>query len=290
MLYDFNSLYRDLVLEIIENGADDAGDVRAKYADGTPALTKSLEGISFRVTPSMGVPLLKSKFVGTKWALTEIEWIWQAMSNQVDWLHRNGGVTIWDEWELKDGTIGKAYGWQLRDKVRDICTDMWGTVQSFNQVEYVIYQLRKNPSSRRIMTSLWDVEDLDHMALEPCVWSTHWTVHDGKLNLHVKQRSADVALGLPYNVFQYHALHKLMTEEVGLELGDMHWNIDNAHIYKRHEDGLFSQVTTDLPVEVRESQPELVLPDGCSFFDRRLSQAYVTGYQHMGKHSYEVAI
>ncbi|MEI2422587.1 thymidylate synthase, partial [Arthrospira platensis SPKY2] len=203
-------VYSQLVRQVINEGvAQDPSTVRAHYADGKPAPTISVEGVSFAITPEMGVPILQSKFVGHKWALTEIEWIWQEMSNDVAWLN-DRGVTIWDEWKQEDGTIGKAYGWQLGHKKRSVedC--------EMNQVEYVIHQLKHNPSSRRIMTTLWDVEDLDDMSLEPCVWATHWTVQEGKLNLHVKQRSADIALGLPYNVLQYHALHALMAEEVGL--------------------------------------------------------------------------
>lgn len=280
----FDLVYSQLVRQVINEGvAQDPSTVRAHYADGKPAPTISVDGVSFAITPEMGVPILQSKFVGHKWAFTEIEWIWQEMSNDVTWLN-DRGVTIWDEWKLEDGTIGKAYGWQLGHKKRSVedC--------EMNQVEYVVHQLKHNPSSRRIMTTLWDVEDLNDMSLEPCVWATHWTVQEGKLNLHVKQRSADIALGLPYNVLQYHALHALMAEEVGLELGTMYWNIDNAHIYDRHIETIKEQTEGSYDVGVLMSTPKLVLPEGDGFFPRRLSEAKIIDYKHNGKFTYEVAI
>lgn len=280
----FDLVYNQLVRQVINEGvAQDPSTVRAHYADGKPAPTISVEGVSFAITPEMGVPILQSKFVGHKWALTEIEWIWQEMSNDVAWLN-DRGVTIWDEWKQEDGTIGKAYGWQLGHKKRSV------EDYEMNQVEYVIHQLKHNPSSRRIMTTLWDVEDLDDMSLEPCVWATHWTVQEDKLNLHVKQRSADIALGLPYNVLQYHALHALMAEEVGLELGTMYWNIDNAHIYDRHIETIKEQTEGSYDVGVLMSTPKLVLPEGDGFFYRRLSEAKIIDYKHNGKFTYEVAI
>lgn len=287
----FDLVYSQLVRQVINEGvAQDSSTVRAHYADGKPAPTISVEGVSFAITPEMGVPILQSKFVGHKWAFTEIEWIWQEMSNDVEWLN-DRGVTIWDSWRLEDSTIGKAYGWQLANKKRWLPKfSIGGYSLILNQVDYVINQLKFNPSSRRIMTTLWDVEDLDEMSLEPCVWATHWTVQSGKLNLHVKQRSADICLGLPYNVLQYHALHALMADEVGLELGTMYWNIDNAHIYDRHIGTIKEQTESSYDVGVLMSTPKLVLPEGRDFYDRRLSGAKIVDYKHNGTYTYEVAI
>lgn len=293
----FDQIYDQLVERIISTGTWNYGDdVRTRYEDGELAYTQSVEGVHFEITPYMGVPILRSKFVGCRWACTEMEWIWQEMSNNVSWL-RDKGVTIWDEWEFPEdtdcsgyaGTIGKAYGYQLGHK-RLVVEEPNGNTKGLNQVEYVLHELKYNPASRRIMTSLWGVDDLVDMALAPCVWSTHWSVHNGRLNLHVKQRSADVALGLPYNVLQYHALHALVADCVDLPLGTMYWNIDNAHIYDRHVDGLLKQVRSIFPLDVTESKPKLILPTGKDFFDRRLSGVKLEGYKHLGKYSYEVAI
>lgn len=489
----FDKIYADLVLAIKEKGIlQNPDEVRAHYEDGEPAPAYAIEGVSFKITPDMGLPILKSKFVGSKWAFTELEWIWQAMSNDVKWLQERG-VTIWDSWtvpanyytderdivfvdkkntttvygepqvngtlvsrepldkklakhwksmmtrvyaksgrkarfyrnrgvqvhpdwwdvnnfvkdvknlpnfcykltdwnnfvldkdyygdaiyskdtciwlpqaenvlyqesvypievtdsngnsttflgiravsdklgiptstvhrfinkgeklngckgnnrrfngyvfksipvpedklarlSLLEGTLGKAYGFQLshrKIKVNGVL---------LNQVEYVLHQLKNNPSSRRIMTSLWDVDDLDNMALQPCVWATHWTVQGGKLNLHVKQRSGDVCLGLPFNVLQYHALHVVMAKVSDLELGTMFWNIDNAHIYDRHMERAVEQVTAPMTEEVLKAEPKLVLPweeaDMTNFFECPLSELKVEGYKHNGRFNYEVAI
>lgn len=288
----WDAIYKDLVQNILKNGTMQSGNVRAKYADGRPAYTKYLKSISFELKPEDGIGVLTSKFVGTKWAFMEMEWIWQQRSNDVSWLN-DRNVTIWDEWKQEDGTIGKAYGWQLENKKRKSSSG-----EHLNQVHYVIDQLLNNPSSRRIRTSLWGVEDLDKMALEPCVYDTTWSVNDDNtLDLQVKQRSADVALGLPYNVVQYGALHRLMAETVNLNLGTMYWHIDNAHIYDRHLKTIEKQVSASLRNE--ENIFSLELPLGLnnktiyeSFDSKRLSEAKVCEYnksQTNGIFRYEVA-
>mgnify|MGYP002146584195 FL=1 len=262
------------------------GNVRAKYADGTPAYTKYIHGVNFVIEPDE-LPILQSKRVAWKTALVEMEWIWQEMSNDLDWLQERD-CHIWDEWEIKegfwDGTIGKAYGYQLRDKLRKI-NEKW-----FNQVEYVIHQIKNNPRSRRILTTLYNVEDLKDMALEPCVYETQWEVDDDDyLILHVRQRSADMALGNPFNVLQYSILHRLMAKSTGKKLGNMYWNIGNAHIYDRHLELLEKQVTADIS-ELEKEKPVLNLPEGSDFFATPLSEVDIKNYHHNGDFKYEVAI
>ena len=282
----FDHIYKDIVLDIINNGKMQKGNVRAKYADGTPAYTKYIHGVNFVIEPDE-LPILQSKRVAWKVALVEMEWIWQEMSNDLDWLQERN-CHIWDEWEIKegfwDGTIGKAYGYQLRDKLRKV-DEKW-----FNQVEYVIHQIKNNPRSRRILTTLYNVEDLKDMALEPCVYETQWEVDDDDyLILHVRQRSADMALGSVINVYQYSILHRLMAKVTGKKLGNMYWNIGNAHIYDRHLELLEKQVTADI-LELEKEKPVLNLPDGSSFFESPLSQATIKNYHHNGNFKYEVAI
>lgn len=307
----FDDLYMELGTKLLKEGKqqEDIESVRAVYADGEKAITKSIEGVSFEVTPDMGVPILTSKRVPVKSPLIELQWIWQEMSNKVSWL-KERNVHIWDEWERPDGTIGKAYGWQLANKTRNIPLEIanWDNCDtSLNQVEYMLHELVHSPSSRRIMTTLWDVDDLDDMALEPCVWSTHWTVYGGKLNLHVKQRSADFCLGLPFNVYQYHVLHAYVAKFVGLELGTMHWNIDNMHVYERHIPTLEEQFTkymVDL-ISTKIVDPKmkaqfgiqdvvtLNIPedfDMSNFFKNKLSDATLSGYKPLASYKYEIAI
>ena len=282
----FDHIYKDIVLDIINNGKMQKGNVRAKYADGTPAYTKYIHGVNFVIEPDE-LPILQSKRVAWKTALVEMEWIWQEMSNDLDWLQERD-CHIWDEWEIKEGfwngTIGKAYGYQLRDKLRKI-NEKW-----FNQVEYVIHQIKNNPRSRRILTTLYNVEDLKDMALEPCVYETQWEVDDDDyLILHVRQRSADMALGNPFNVLQYSILHRLMAKSTGKKLGSMYWNIGNAHIYDRHLELLEKQVTADIS-ELEKEKPVLNLPEGSDFFATPLSEVDIKNYHHNGDFKYEVAI
>ena len=282
----FDHIYKDIVLDIINNGKMQKGNVRAKYADGTPAYTKYIHGVNFVIEPDE-LPILQSKRVAWKTALVEMEWIWQEMSNDLAWLQERD-CRIWDEWEIKEGfwngTIGKAYGYQLRDKLRKI-NEKW-----FNQVEYVIHQIKNNPRSRRILTTLYNVEDLKDMALEPCVYETQWEVDDDDyLILHVRQRSADMALGSPFNVLQYSILHRLMAKSTGKKLGSMYWNIGNAHIYDRHLELLEKQVTADIS-ELEKEKPVLNLPEGSDFFAAPLSEVDIKNYHHNGNFKYEVAI
>ena len=282
----FDHTYKNIILDIINNGKMQKGNVRAKYADGTPAYTKYIHGVNFVIEPDE-LPILQSKRVAWKTALIEMEWIWQEMSNDLDWLQERD-CHIWDEWEIKEGfwngTIGKAYGYQLRDKLRKV-DEKW-----FNQVEYVIHQIKNNPRSRRILTTLYNVEELKDMALEPCVYETQWEVDDDDyLILHVRQRSADMALGSPFNVLQYSILHRLMAKSTGKKLGSMYWNIGNAHIYDRHLELLEKQVTADIS-ELEKEKPVLNLPEGSDFFATPLSEVDIKNYHHNGNFKYEVAI
>ena len=178
--------------DILENGTSTEGEkVRPHWPDGESAYTIKQFGVVNRYYLSKEFPALTLRKTYIKSAIDELLWIWQKKSNNVNDLKSH----IWDEWEIKegfwDGTIGKAYGYQLRDKLRKV-DEKW-----FNQVEYVIHQIKNNPRSRRILTTLYNVEDLKYMALEPCVYETQWEVDDDNyLILHVRQRSADVALTL----------------------------------------------------------------------------------------------
>ena len=233
----------------------------------------------------MGPLLLQTRRVPVKSPAIELEWIWQEMSNDVRWL-KERKVNIWNDWEGDDHTIGKAYGWQLANKHINI------NGQSLNQVQYVLQQLKDNPTSRRIMTTLYDFDDLNAMNLPPCVWSTHWSIHDNKLNLHVKQRSCDFLLGGAFNFYQYYLLHTLISDELQLERGTMHWNIDNCHIYDRHIEGAKELLKKweDNRLELLANRPSIVLPEGTNFFDRRLSDIQVLDYQHLGNYKFELAV
>ena len=271
-----DEIYKELVTTVLTRGYESTGDIRAHYVDGKPAHTIYVpNAVSVMFTPDMGLPIITTKPVATKSMLAELDWIWRKMSNNVEEL-RKAGSTIWDEWEKPDGTIGPAYGAQLRKPVRTVA----GRDLKLNQVEYVLHELSENPRSRRIMTTLYDVDDLDEMALEPCVFLTNWQVDDGgRLHLNVVQRSADLALGVPFNWAQYGVLHRRIAQVLGYELGNMSWTIFNAHVYLRHKDLLVQQIN-----DVAQDEPVgLILPPVSGtpyveFFGVPLTTARVTNY------------
>ncbi|MNL91036.1 Thymidylate synthase 2 [compost metagenome] len=171
-------------------------------------------------------PILKSKLVAFKTAVKELLWIYQKQSNDVRELQKEG-VHIWDEWMQEDGTIGEAYGAQ---------------VKKFNQIDKLIESLKTNPQDRRMMLNLWNIADLPKMALQPCCFLTMWDVTDGRLNCMLIQRSGDIPLGVPFNTTQYAVLVHMIAQVTGLRPGLFTHVINNAHIYENQIDGMKKQV------------------------------------------------
>lgn len=291
-----------IIKDILENGKWDK-KVRTKWKDGTPAYAKSVLNKRMEFDNGKEIPLLTSKRVPLKDPIIELFWIWQKKSNVVQEL-RDMGCTVWDEWEMPDGTIGKAYGWQLRNKLRKVkVTSLLESMLTngeiskvyyceekdcvkLDQVDYLLYMLKTNPYSRRIKTTLWCVEDLDEMALEPCVYETHWQMWDNKLHLTVNIRSNDMALGNPYNIYQYSILHRLIAQVTGHKVGNICFNIDNAHVYDRHIEALKEQIQKPI-----YDAPEVQInPNVKSFYDFTLDDIKVINYKHNGTIRLEVAI
>lgn len=294
--------YNAIIKDIIENGKWDK-EARPKWTDRTPAYTKSIINKKMEFDNSKEIPLLTTKRVPLKDPIIELFWIWQKKSNIVQEL-RDMGCTVWDEWELSDGTIGKAYGWQLKNKFRkvksndillkminegELSDNVKQNSEGFyllDQVDYLLYMLKANPYSRRIKTTLWCVEDLDEMALEPCVYETHWQMWDDKLHLTVSIRSNDMALGNPYNIYQYSILHRLIAQVTGHEVGTICFNIDNAHVYDRHIEPLKKQIQRRI-----YDAPEVQINSNVkSFYDFTLDDIKVINYKHNGTIRFEVAI
>ena len=294
--------YNAIIKDILENGKWDK-EVRTRWKDGTPAYAKSVLNKQMIFDNSKEIPLLTSKRVPLKDPIIELFWIWQKKSNVVQEL-RDMGCTVWDEWELSDGTVGKSYGWQLRNKFRrvkpndtllqmidngELSDNVKQNAEGFyllDQVDYLLYMLKANPYSRRIKTTLWCVEDLDDMALEPCVYETHWQVWDDKLHLTVSIRSNDMALGNPYNIYQYSILHRLIAQVTGHKVGTICFNIDNAHAYDRHIETLKKQIQNP----IYKAPIVLINPAVKSFYDFKLEDITVMGYKHNGTIRFEVAI
>lgn len=272
-------IYNELCQDILDNGEwDTDATPRTKWADGSIAYSKSVFGRQLKFSPET-LPLITSKFVATKTAIKEILWIWQQKSNSVEDLKKQN-VNIWNEWVDEEGTIGKAYGWQMANK-RHLLSDK--TV--VDQTDYVLNQLKYNPKNRRILTTLYDIDDLSEMQLEPCVWSTQWYVVNGKVNLIVNQRSADVFLGLPFNIFQYGVLMRFIAKSLGLNIGELTWNIGVAHIYDRHIDLIKGQIKAKT-----YPQPDYFIPTKDDFYEFDFKDFILFGYEHGESIKTEVAI
>ena len=221
-----DEIYRATCLDILENGFWDTDlDVRPKWADGTPAHTVKKFGVVNRYNLKEEFPIMTLRRTYWKSAIDEILWIWQKKSNRLDEL----GSHVWDEWAQEDGTIGKAYGYQLGVKHKY-------PEGEFDQVDRVLYDLKHNPASRRILTSIFNHADLHEMALAPCAYSMTFNVTGNTLNAILNQRSQDMLTANNWNVCQYAALVHMIAQVSGLEVGELVHVIADCHIYDRHVD------------------------------------------------------
>ena len=219
-----DELYRATCLDILENGFWDTDlDVRPKWADGTPAHTVKKFGVVNRYNLKEEFPIMTLRRTYWKSAIDEILWIWQKKSNRIAEL----GSHVWDEWADENGTIGKAYGYQLGVKHKY-------PEGEFDQVDRVLYDLKHNPASRRILTSIFNHADLHEMALAPCAYSMTFNVTGNTLNAILNQRSQDMLTANNWNVCQYAALVHMMAQVSGLEAGELVHVIADCHIYDRH--------------------------------------------------------
>lgn len=283
-------IYNQVAENIITNGVwDKDHDVRTVWADGTKAYTKSI--ISQQVTfDNTEVPIITSKRVAWKTAIKELLWIWQMKNNNVKDLQAMG-VKIWNEWEIKDEddkwyqTIGPSYGYQMGKKVRTIKDGVFAQHKA-DQVDYLLNQLTFNPSSRRHVTSLWNIDELDEMALNPCVWNTQWLVKEGKLHLIVGVRSNDWALGAPFNQFQYYVLQRMIAQVTGYEMGTLTFNINDCHLYERHIEPVLEQIQRP----VFEAPILHINPDVTDFYRFTIDDFELVNYQYGETIKMEVAI
>ena len=197
--------------------------VRPRWEDGTPAHTVKRFGIINRYDLQAEFPILTIRRTYWKSALDELLWIWQKKSNNIHDLHSH----VWDQWADESGSIGKAYGYQLGLKHHYPEGDM-------DQVDRVLYDLKHNPASRRILTSLYTFADLSEMHLYPCAYSMTFNVSGNVLNAILNQRSQDMLAANNWNVVQYAVLVHMMAQVSGLEAGELVHVIADAHIYDRH--------------------------------------------------------
>ncbi len=210
--------------DILNHGVWDTDyPVRPHWADGAPAHTVKLFGVVNRYDLRKEFPILTVRRQFLKSAIDELLWIWQKKSNDIHDL----GSHVWDAWADEKGTIGKAYGYQLGVKHHYPEGDM-------DQVDRVLFQLKNDPHSRRILTSLYNHHDLSEMALYPCAWSMTFNVSGNTLNGILNQRSQDMLTANGWNVMQYAALLMMLAQVSGLEAGELVHVIADCHIYDRH--------------------------------------------------------
>lgn len=284
---DVNKKYIELAINIIENGYDEEDrqdDVRPVWEDGQKAFTKYLP--QQIVTYEKGVvPITSLRKIAWKSAIKEILWIYQDRSNDVDLLARKYGVKYWDSWKNDQGTLGTAYGYQINKEF--ISPE---NKKSVNQIDRLIDQLKTNPLNRRLIMTLYDVDDLHKMTLIPCAFLTMWTVTGDYLNMTLIQRSGDfLAAAAPggINAFQYYALLRMVAQVTGYKPGQFVHFIQNAHVYKRHipvvEDIMGNSYDKNQKIEL-EINPEIK-----DFKDFTIDDFKLTGYKPNDK-SYNIDI
>ena len=253
-------------------------------------------------------PILTTKQLFFRNAITELLWIYQAASNDVRWLQERGNH-IWDEWEIQeDGKwratqmlpdsngklvkteIEKDFG---KENAHTIGTAYGYIVNKFNLTENLINKIKNNPSDRRMLMSLWQDDYLNTAVLPSCVWSSEWDVTDGKLNASVHQRSCDVPLGLPFNVTQYSVLVYLLAHCTDLEPGYLNWSIKDAHIYVNQIDGIKQQIKRSEELDDLEAPELWINPDVKDFFEidnsKELKDIKIRNYKHYGKINFPIS-
>ena len=251
--------YEDLLRDTFEHGVH--------KTDRTGTGTRSVFGRQIRFDLAEGFPLITTKRVHFKSIAVELLWFLRGESN-VAFL-RDNGVTIWDEWADDAGDLGPVYGVQWRS---------WPTPsgEQIDQITDVIDQIKVNPDSRRLIVSAWNPADIPRMALAPCHALFQFYVADGKLSCQLYQRSADMFLGVPFNIASYALLTHLVAQQTGLEVGDFVWTGGDTHIYDNHVE----QVSEQLGREPYPLPTLRILRTPPTIFDYTLDDFEVVDYQH----------
>ena len=259
--------------EIIKNGYSSEGThVRTRWQDGEEANYYSIIGVQNKYDVGKEFPMitLRNNTNTIKNAIDEILWIWQKKSNKISDLNSH----IWDQWAGEDGTIGKAYGYQLGKKYQFKTKD---GIKEMDQVDYLLYLLKNDPSSRRMLTNLFNHEELKDMNLEPCAFGTQWLVKGGKLHLILNQRSQDMLAANGWNVMQYSALLCMFAQVAGLEVGTLTHNIGDCHIYDRH----IPLVEKLLEAECIDVHPKLIIKNPTKdFYQFKVEDFELQGYDY----------
>lgn len=248
--------YEDLLREILETGAP--------KGDRTGTGTSSLFGRQIRYDLQQGFPLITTKKVHVKSVVGELLWFLKGDSN-VRWLQENG-IRIWNEWADENGDLGPVYGVQWRS---------WPTPDGrhVDQIAAALETLKANPDSRRNIVSAWNVSELENMALPPCHLLFQLYVADGKLSCQLYQRSADMFLGVPFNIASYSLLTHMFAQQAGLDVGEFIWTGGDCHIYDNHREQVETQLTRD-----PRPYPTLELNKAADMFSYDFSDIHFAGY------------
>lgn len=265
------------IKEILKHGTWDTDqNVRPKWADGSPAHTIKKFSIVNRYDLSKEFPIITIRKTNYKNCIDELLWIWQKKSNNIHDL----ASRIWDSWADENGSIGKAYGYQLsvKHKYKE---------GMFDQVDRVIYDLKNNPASRRIMTNIYNHSDLSEMALYPCAYSMTFNVSNGKLNAILNQRSQDMLTANNWNVCQYAVLVHMLAQVCGLKPGEFVHVIADAHIYDRH-----IPIVKEIIKHKQYKAPKFVMDNLVKdFYDFKVSSFKFEDYKYNNKkYKIEVAV
>ena len=266
-----DKLFVNMCNDILTNGTSTEGEkVRPHWEDGSPAYTIKKCVVINRYDLREEFPAITLRRTAIKSAIEEVLWIYQLKSNNVHDLKTH----IWDQWAGEDGTIGKAYGYQLGKKYEFKTKE---GIKLMDQVDYVLYLLKNDPSSRRIMTNIFNHEELKDMNLEPCAYGTQWLVKGGKLHLILNQRSQDMLTANGWNVMQYAALQYMFAQVAGLEVGTLTHNIGDCHIYDRHIP-LVEKLIESEPIE---AHPKLIIKNPTkNFYDFKVEDFEIEGYDY----------
>ena len=261
--------YLDLLQHVLEHGTE--------KADRTGTGTRSVFGWQMRFDLAQGFPLVTTKKLHLKSIIHELIWFLQGDTNTA-YLKQNG-VSIWDEWADADGNLGPVYGQQWR---------AWPTADGgvVDQIRWVVDEIKRNPDSRRLLVSAWNVGELPKMALMPCHALFQFYVADGKLSCQLYQRSGDIFLGVPFNIASYALLTHMIAQECNLGVGDFVHTLGDAHLYNNHVE----QARLQLSREPR-ALPRLELnPEVRSIFDFRYEDIAIVGYEPHGAIKAPVAV
>ncbi|GAB3421288.1 thymidylate synthase [Massilia agilis] len=250
--------YLDFMRHVKEHGA--------VKTDRTGTGTRSVFGYQMRFNLAEGFPLVTTKKVHLKSVIHELLWF-LAGSTNIAYLKQNG-VSIWDEWADANGELGPIYGYQWRS---------WPAPngEHIDQIAQVMDQIRNNPDSRRMIVSAWNVADVPKMKLPPCHAMFQFYVADGKLSCQLYQRSADIFLGVPFNIASYALLTHMMAQQADLDVGDFVWTGGDCHLYSNHMEQVdlqLSRAPLALPKLVVKRKPD-------SLFDYKFEDFEVTGYE-----------